>query len=149
VTALLPIGALAGSGFVAALSVFFPGLGPLLLWVTYGLATFHSLAGSARLAFFGALVLLWVVQREPAPSDLCLIAAIGWALISGRVRVRRDFQHLSLLAFQAINLIQVTLAEEWWRAIFFAGVSAYWPWLWELRSLGAYGQDLARRRDLG
>lgn len=118
-------GTLAGLWLFGMLAAFFSGLQLWFLGLAYGLALLYIPLGNLRLAFFGAVALSWIVQREPAPSDLLFMTAAGMALLSSRLRIRQDLQHVSLLGFLAINLVQVVLAEKLQRAAFFAGVSAY------------------------
>jgi O-antigen ligase len=73
----------------------------------------------------GGLGMLWVVSIEPAPSDLLFIWIWIKRLLSRRIRwPNLLFSHL-LLAFVALNFLQLIWVSSWQRGLFFAGATAY------------------------
>jgi len=109
--------------------------GTLAPWIGLGSFPFFSfyLAYGVALAWLfltskeriGGLSLLWAARPEPAPCDLLFIWAWIRNLLKGRLRWSRSLSLHLLLAFIALNILQVLISTSLNRGAWFAGATLY------------------------
>jgi len=93
------------------------------LYLAYGVAlAWLFLTSKERI---GGLSLLWAARPEPAPCDLLFIWAWIRNLLKGRLRWSRSLSLHLLLAFIALNILQVLISTSLNRGAWFAGATLY------------------------
>ncbi len=85
-----------------------------VLWLFFGRRPEH-----------GGNALQWAVQMEPAPADVLFLGAGAKALWSGKVRSRFTLAGGLLVAFVALNVLQLTIVQDLTYGLWFTGATGY------------------------
>jgi len=122
------VGLLLGSSALAFVLASHPPTWPMAIGASLGLALMLALAIARYDAAVGlGLLLIGVVQVEPAPPDAVFGIVIAVALVTGRFRL--DGAPLSMVALVgallAINALSIIDAADPTRAVFFFAITAY------------------------